>query len=348
MIQLLINILENIITALLMLSGMIIYYAGMARIVIAWRSLSLRVLMYHACEEVEGDFIRGLAINTTPARLAAQLDFLCKYYRVVALGALKPETLPKRAVVITFDDGFRSVYQNALPLLKARELPATCCLVTDVIENQSLIWINELNWFLHRHPGIARPLVVGRLRLRAKCSHTELIDRVVARYDQGTVRELLAELRARFGTDQEALAQSDRLYLKRSEIVEMSRQGFTFGNHTASHAVLTNLAADDCHEEIRRARAMLQTLPASTDSLAYPFGRFNEATRQIAIDLGYKTLMAVEGDNVPLVLTLVGRVNVTSESPAMLFARMEISAPLKFLLKRFANRLAARLQRRRA
>jgi hypothetical protein len=107
-------------------SGIVVYYCGLARLVIGLRPRSPRVLMYHACEEAESDFTRGLSINTTPARFAAQLDFLQKYYRVVPLESLGGDAQPDRAVVITFDDGFRSVYDHALPLLSARNLPATC------------------------------------------------------------------------------------------------------------------------------------------------------------------------------------------------------------------------------
>jgi peptidoglycan/xylan/chitin deacetylase (PgdA/CDA1 family) len=119
--------------------------------------------MYHACEGAESDFTRGLSINTTPARFAAQLDFLQKYYRVVPLESLGGDAQPDRAVVITFDDGFRSVYEHVLPILRARNLPATCYLVTDRIDNNSAIWINELNWFLRRHRAVAKDLVAHRL-----------------------------------------------------------------------------------------------------------------------------------------------------------------------------------------
>ena len=84
-------------------------------------------------------------------------------------GGSDPASPLEPTVAITFDDGFRSVYEHAWPLLRERGLWATCYLVTDVIDNKALIWLNELNWFLHRHGPVARPIIsewlgLGRAR----------------------------------------------------------------------------------------------------------------------------------------------------------------------------------------
>ena len=88
----------------------------------------------------------------------------------------------------------------------------------------------------------------------------------------------------------------------------------------------------------------LDSIPESTRSLAYPFGLFTESTRRIAQDLGYTMLMGVEGGNDPWDRSHVGRVNVTSISPAVLFAKMEVTAPLKFRVKRFVRAIRARFR----
>ena len=117
--------------------GVLIYHAGLAGRVIHLNRRAAKVLMYHACEDVESEFTRGLSINTTPSEFAEHLDFLNRHYRVTSLAGLleKPTTEP--TVVITFDDGFRSVYENAFPRLRDLGLPAVCYLTTDVIGNRS-------------------------------------------------------------------------------------------------------------------------------------------------------------------------------------------------------------------
>jgi peptidoglycan/xylan/chitin deacetylase (PgdA/CDA1 family) len=82
-----------------------------------------------------------------PDNFAAQLDYLAKNnYRVIRLADL-PEflsgkrPLPKRAVVITFDDGHVSAYEHAYPLLKKYGFPATFFLYTDFLgAAEALSW----------------------------------------------------------------------------------------------------------------------------------------------------------------------------------------------------------------
>ncbi len=241
---------ESVLTAI----GVFLYHWGFADLVIN-SSRAPRVLMYHSCQEFENDLIRGLSINTTPAHLAAQLDFLQEHYRVVPLASLTHGALPDRAVVITFDDGFRSVYELALPLLRARNLPATCYLVTDVIDRDSSVWVLELNWYLQRHRATARPLVERRFGASRFGSIRGLVQTVISQYDPEKIADLLAELHVKLGPVADGPAPGQRLFLDRAEIEEMARHGFTFGSHTASHAVLPRLGSSECREEIDRAPA---------------------------------------------------------------------------------------------
>ena len=156
------------------------------------------------------------------------------------------------------------------------------------------------------------------------------------------IADLLNELRAALPPTEEAPERADSLHLGRDEIGEMSKTIFTFGNHTASHAVLSRLGESGCREEIRRARIVLEGLPGTIPSLAYPFGQFDEATRAIARELGYTTLMEVEGDNTPFDRLHLGRVNVRSDSPAVLFARIEVVARIKPRVKRLLKSMLRR------
>lgn len=61
----------------------------------------------------------------TRSRFAAQMDMLLRYAQPVPAGydgALAPG---RRYAAVTFDDGFVSVLENALPELEARNIPAT-------------------------------------------------------------------------------------------------------------------------------------------------------------------------------------------------------------------------------
>jgi peptidoglycan/xylan/chitin deacetylase (PgdA/CDA1 family) len=82
---------------------------------------------------------RANTLTVTPAAFEAQLAWLAKNgYTVVALDRLPAflegrEPLPKKAVVITIDDGYRSTYEIAFPLLRKHGFPATVFLYSDFV-----------------------------------------------------------------------------------------------------------------------------------------------------------------------------------------------------------------------
>ena len=135
-------------TMLLRFAGILVYHLGLSRFVIRLRRAVPRVIAYHACEPTESAFTRGLECNTPPALLSKHVTFLASHYNVVPLAAVVSGS-PERAVAITFDDAYHSVYQYAFPILRQHQCAATVFVVTDAIDNDTLIWVNELAWLLN-------------------------------------------------------------------------------------------------------------------------------------------------------------------------------------------------------
>jgi peptidoglycan/xylan/chitin deacetylase (PgdA/CDA1 family) len=64
-------------------------------------------------------------------------------------------TLPRKPIVITFDDGWRSQYENALPVLKEYKIPATFYIYTNVIGGGAYMTWDNLNELVSLNMEIA-------------------------------------------------------------------------------------------------------------------------------------------------------------------------------------------------
>jgi len=100
------------------------------------------ILTYHNFTTEEGDSYK---INIT--NFEKQMDYLAVHnYSVISLSelltGLRAGQLPPKPVVITIDDGFKSTFTLAYPVLKKYNFPATLFLYTDFIEKNS----NSLTW----------------------------------------------------------------------------------------------------------------------------------------------------------------------------------------------------------
>jgi len=104
--------------------------------------IPIPILTYHNFTTEEGDSYK---INIT--NFEKQMDYLAAHnYSVISLSelltGLRVGQLPLKPVVITIDDGFKSTYTLAYPILKKYNFPVTLFLYTDFIERNSysLTW----------------------------------------------------------------------------------------------------------------------------------------------------------------------------------------------------------------
>lgn len=102
------------------------------------------VLIYHRFGEKQYP-----STNVSLERFREQLEYLkTNHYRVIPLQQLVEHLqnrtrLPERSVVITIDDGYRSIYDHAWPLLQEYGYPFTVFLYVKATQNQH--W-NYLTW----------------------------------------------------------------------------------------------------------------------------------------------------------------------------------------------------------
>lgn len=85
--------------------------------------MAVPILMYHRIADISDD-----RNSLSPAKFAQQLQYLRDHgYHTISLQQLQnaAEPLPKRPVILTFDDGYQDNFRTALPLLLRYGLTAT-------------------------------------------------------------------------------------------------------------------------------------------------------------------------------------------------------------------------------
>ena len=92
------------------------------------------IIGYHCVKDESDSYLRPTSI----ADFDAQMQYLSKRYHPMSLEKVAQhirsgEALPPRAIAVTFDDGYRDNYENAYPVLRKYEIPATIFLTTGFI-----------------------------------------------------------------------------------------------------------------------------------------------------------------------------------------------------------------------
>jgi peptidoglycan/xylan/chitin deacetylase (PgdA/CDA1 family) len=285
---------------------------------------SALVLNYHRVAELPGDPY-GLCVR--PQRFAEQLQALCDHARPMRLqdltAALARGRVPRRAVAVTFDDGYADNLHNARPLLERHAVPATMFITTGAVEADREFWWDELEQLLLQAGSLPETLewqvngTPNRFELAGAAVYTEAEQQAhrnwnLARQDNPSrrheiFRTLYYQLRPLPLADkQQALNQlagrigrkpsvrATHRGLSRDEVIRLAEGGLVeIGAHTVSHTPLTTLPAAAQRREIEGSKEFLEELLGhAVTSFAYPHGLFAPETAAIARDSGFRCACA--------------------------------------------------------
>ncbi len=208
-----------------------------------------------------------------------QMQVLAECFHVMplheAIAALAENRVPPRAVCVTFDDGYRTIHELALPVLKEFKLPATVFVTTGHMESGSM-WNDKIIDALRTFPGNELNLQefgLGMFALGAASNRKETIGKLIeaSKYLQPTARFELVEKLARLSDATEGT----HLMLTRDMVRNLAREGIEIGGHTVSHPILTCLDDAQARHEISTCKNQLEEITEKpVRFFAYPNGKF--------------------------------------------------------------------------
>lgn len=266
------------------------------------KSRSVTIVMYHGVVDQPMPVFHWCHLDVVEFR--RQIEFIAHDYTALPLpevldriSANKP--LPERTVIITFDDGFRSVHRNAFPILKEFDIPFTVFLVTSLIDSQQPPWPDRLyNSLAHtghvflEFEGKAWPLSTPQQRAKAYKDLGYLLKSLPREEKEAGLETLFQFL----DVPAEIPSESPLTTLSWDEILELSRTGLAnLGSHSHTHQILSRCSAQTQAEELRISRDILRERLGHADLFAYPNGTradFTDTTKQLLRDLGYRCGLA--------------------------------------------------------
>lgn len=313
--------------------GLAIFYLRLDGLVRWLGRANVKVLLYHDVEAHETDYTAGLECTTRTHAFTAHLDWLRRHYAVVSLDTFLVGKAPPRAAVITFDDGYHSVYRNAWPALRERGMPATVYLISGVVDNVAMVWVNELNYWLHAEPAFTRSILEQDAGVPAGLTAAETISHCRVHYDPQRIFAAIGKIGATFPEKHRDAVALSQLYVSWDEVRAMQQAGMTFGNHTITHPNLERLSDDQQFAEFAGAQDTISREIGPITSLAYPFGHHSQSSAGIAARAGLTSIGEVGGANRRLAPMSIGRTHIGDETVAGLFARLEVVEPIKARLR---------------
>ena len=259
-----------------------------------------RILIYHGiCKH---DHTRFNPIFLTAKVFEEHLKLYKKHCNVISLDDVYNNRFSpdKFNICITFDDGYANNHKYVLPLLKKYEMPATFFITGVTNEHYDILW----NDFL----GIVSKYGPQHINYKNKQYYKGQYDQYIAFDDQVSLKEQLRL--AGFAEKAEMMAllyplvpfKEDSnhvgywLQMNNEQIKEMAASPFvTVGAHGYYHNDLARISTEDSLSEMIKVKQYLETLTAMpVNSIAFPYGSYNQQVIKEAKKAGYDQLLAVD------------------------------------------------------
>jgi len=261
----------------------ILYFSGINFLYSLFVGKKIFVFAHHSVSGNKDDNLEEILypnLSIDVFVLHKRLEYLKKrghtFITLSELDRLDSENI-KKPTIIYFDDGFRDILENAIPVLKEFGIPATIFVSPDLSDKKDFLWTMK-----------------HRLYLSERQSDKEEIETEIADLKKLSDKQRIAYLEGLYKDNNFAFTpKSFNLFLHWEDIKFLANHGFEIGSHSMSHKKLTECDGAELDYEIKESKKVIEEkIGKSVKSFSYPYGRRNALVDQVIREAGYKFVVS--------------------------------------------------------
>lgn len=247
---------------------------------------SLVVFLFHDVSDSPSEFSIDNGLCTPTDVFEAQIRLIAENFKLLTpeqLLASSTESHP--SAFITFDDGTKSYFEIAAPIMERYECPSTVFLNMGVVHGE-IFWSGLISYLAKRVPEFVKYCEEKNIEVRGsefvKLSPTVVQDYFSMR-DTRISMDDVKEYYGGFATEEHLreAAKSEYIY---------------FGNHLFNHHNSTTLSTEELGVSFLKNQNAIESYPNGTKLFSYPFGQpiscYNENTNTQILSLGAKKIFS--------------------------------------------------------
>ena len=293
------------------------------------------VVMYHYVRDLKNSRypnIKGLDIE----KFKKQIKFFKENYNFVRIEDLieyyknpKEKELPDKAILLTFDDGYKDHYTYVLPILLENNIQGSFYIPTKCFQDKKVLDVNKIHFILESCIGEEERILKEieeylekNKDSRISLSYNEYFKEyaVDSRFDTKEVIFIKRMLQVVLPEDyrkklvdilfkkyvctigDKIISERtfwEELYLTPEQIRMMEKLGMHIGFHSHDHVWLNSLSKEEQEFQIKSSINYFKEIGIKTEkmTLSYPYGGYNgesvELIKKYEIPLAFTTKVAI-------------------------------------------------------
>ena len=262
------------------------------------------ILRYHSIQNRPEDYANTIGCDSIHATAIFErhMELIASRFSAVSMDDvalfLKGEkTLPRRAVAVTFDDGYKDNFQFAAPILNRCGIPGTFYVLVDSVDRSKAPWYcllrhafwtsRDSQWKDPAH-GTIYDLTNAEARDAAFLHAAELCAKSSAQAREELTQKLLRSL------ESPPFPNEADLMMTWNDARTLLKSGHIVGSHTMTHPNVVQISAAEARSELGTSKLKLEKeLGEGVKHFCYPHPalnpQWNEATLKVTEELGYAT-----------------------------------------------------------
>ena len=293
------------------------------------------IVMYHYVRDLKNSRypnIKGLDIK----KFKKQIKFFKENYNFVRIEDLieyyknpKEKELPEKAILLTFDDGYKDHYTYVLPVLLENNIQGSFYIPTKCFQDKKVLDVNKIHFILEscidEEEKILKEMeeyLKKNKDSRVSLSYDDYFKEyaVDSRFDKKEVIFIKRMLQVVLPEDYRKKlvdilfkkyvctigdkiiserAFWEELYLTPEQIRMMEKLGMHIGFHSHDHVWLNSLSKEEQEFQIKSSIDYFKEIGVKTEkmTLSYPYGGYNEESveliKKYEIPLAFTTKVAI-------------------------------------------------------
>lgn len=258
----------------------IIYYSGLNCLYSKFLNRKLFVIMYHSISSnrdnflISKDLYKNVSIDVN--MFEKQMNYLKENgHTFISFSDLEKLDLNKinKPTIIYFDDGFKDVLLNAVPVMNKLNIRSTIFLVSGIFNETDMLWTILLRRVLGKK-GLSiskQNNIIEELKYKMDSQRLEYMKQ----YSVADHKELFD------------------LFMNKADIVYLSNSGHDFGSHSVTHPRLSEASSEVVKYEITESKFQVEKLISKKiNSFSFPYGRTTDNMLSDLEKAGYKYVVS--------------------------------------------------------
>jgi len=263
---------------------------------------SILNIMYHGVVPQNATFFSSR--NLTIEQFEKQLKYFIKEFEILSLREAfdcyrNHQKTKRKAITISFDDGYKNNLKHVLPLLEKYNIKATFFVSGACTQEMDVraFWYDLIACLNYYHSNeiieIEGYRFINFYESNKKLNIYDFIKSLPPKILENTI----ARIEKKYALNDKLKQISPDIWelMNQEDVQELSKsKNVDIGSHGNVHYDLGLIGIDDAAIELKKSKELLEaTIDMDVDTIAYPFGSYTNIVKNLAETIGYNKQIAV-------------------------------------------------------